>query len=226
MNKTAFQNLFDRCAFQIYERQNRLSNLVGDRDWLLDTEAAILTFGDDLVFPVQFLGTFSDLSKTWLWADANSKVALPSHSLELCRKVRASGQAAGIDECAVDQFPFSDEVGKPSAGTLVMMAVSLSEASAYYKAPHDAGDVYLLINDKRIDEQPDLNKESFLEAFNNLMWYPGDTKQQIVSYLAEKGCIDKTWDGTKLECSLSNGDLIRMRFRRSPSGGMSIRFNS
>ena len=62
--------------------------------------------------------------------------------------------------------------------------------------------------------QPDLDREGFVDAFNNLMWQPGDMKKRIVSYLSEKGCINKDWDGTELNCSLSTGEEIGFTFRK------------
>jgi hypothetical protein len=218
-----FQELFEQSAFQVYERQNRLAALVGERDWLLDTEAATLTFGEDLVFDVQFLGTASDESNTWLWADANDNVAFSPASLELCKKIREHGKTFGIEEFVADQFPFSDEVGKPTADTLAMVAVALGNTSAYYRGPHEAGAVYLLLNDPRIDALPALDKEAFVEAFNNLMWQPGNMKKMMVSYLAEQGCVEKDWDGTDLKCSLPTGEPISFRFKRTKGGGSSIR---
>ena len=219
-----FEELFDNCAFQAYERQNRLASLIGDRDWLLDTELATIKFADDLVFRVQFLGTESDITNTWLWADANARVAFPPANLDLCRKVRARGRSVGIEEFSVDSFPFVEEVGKPTAHTLAMVAVSMGNASAYYRGPHKAGAVFVAINDSRIDAQPELDREGFVNAFNNLMWLPGNMKKWIVSYLSEKGCINKDWDGTELSCSLSTGEEIGLTFRRTPSGGMEISF--
>ena len=210
-----FQELLDNCAFQAYERQSRLAALVGDRDWLLDTELATIKFGDDLVFRVQFLGTESEITNTWLWADGNTRVPFPPASLDLCRKVRVRGRSAGIGEFGIDSFPFVEEVGKPTAHTLAMVAVSMGGADAYYRGPYAAGAVFVAINDPRIDSQPDLDREGFVDAFNNLMWQPGDMKKRIVSYLSEKSCINKDWDGTKLNCSLSTGEEIGFTFRKA-----------
>jgi hypothetical protein len=217
-----FQQLLDNCAFQAYERQHRLAALVGDRDWLLDTERATIKFGDDFVFRVQFLGTESKITNTWLWADANNRVGFPAASLDLCRKVRTGGRSGGIEEFGVDSFPFVEEVGKPTSHTLSMVAVSMGGASAYYRGPHEDGAVFVAINDPRIDKQADLDREGFVDAFNNLMWQPGDMKRRIVSYLSEKGCISEDWDGTKLSCNLSTGEEIGFAFRRMPNGGMKI----
>jgi hypothetical protein len=189
---------------------------------LLDTESATITFGGDIAFPVQFLGTESEVTNTWLWANANSRVVFPTASLELCRKVRAFGHSTGIEEFGTDHFPFVEEVGKPTGHTLAMVVVSLGGASAYYRGPHESGAVSVAMNDPRIDSQPDLDREAFVAAFNKLMWLPGDMKKQLVAYLSEKGYIDEDFDGRELNCRLYTGEEIGLTFEPTENGGMSI----
>src|SRR5688572_20102553 len=120
-----FGDLFDQHAFLAFEKQNRLSSLVGEHEWNLDVDKSQVTFNNDLRFDVHFLGTESSITNTWLWADVNVKMGFPTQSLDLCRKVRALGQQIGIDEFRVDSFPFVDEVGKPTGHSLAMVATCL-----------------------------------------------------------------------------------------------------
>src|SRR5438270_6611798 len=110
----SFQEIFDDCAFGAFENQMRLHLVVGDDNWSLDSEAATLTFGESVTFPVQFLGTESEISNSWLWADANRTASLPNHALELCRKAREKGRGLGLEEFRSDHFAFVDEVSKPN----------------------------------------------------------------------------------------------------------------
>jgi hypothetical protein len=193
---------------------------------LLDTGSATISFGKDISFPVQFLGTESEVTNTWLWADANTRSSFPAESLELCRKVRALGRSLGIEEFSIDHFPFVEEVGKPTGHTLAMVAVSLGSASAYYRGPHTAGAVFVAMNDPRIDAQPDLDREAFVTAFHNLMWLPGDMKKRVVSYLSEKGYIHGDFDATKLNCRLYTGEEIGLIFKPTKDGGMKVSFSA
>jgi hypothetical protein len=219
---TAFQQMLDRYAFHAYEKQNRLSSLIGDHDWLLDTEKAVVTFGNKIDFPVHFLGTESEITNTWLWADANKRVQFPSHSLKMCNSVREKGRSLNISEFAQDQFEFVDEVGRATAHTLAMVAVCLSGASCYYRAPHENGAVFFALKDKRIDAQPDLDRQGFHEAFNNLMWQPGNMKTRIISYLCDKGCLPAGFDGDDVRCPLLNGEEIWVQFKTRPNGSMTV----
>jgi hypothetical protein len=222
----SFQELFDECAFGAFENQMRLHLLVGDQDWSLDSEAATLTFGGNVTFPVQFLGTESEISNSWLWADANRKAALPDHALERCRKAREKGRKLSLEAFSSDHFSFVDEVGEPNGYTLVMVAASFAGASCFYRCPHENGAVFVAISDRRIDQQPDLDREGFVQAFNNMMWQPGDMKRRIVSYLSTKGYIDKDFAGTELKCSLHTGEQIELAFKPIKDGGMRVEFGA
>jgi hypothetical protein len=219
-----FQDLFDRCAFHAFENQMRLSSLVGEHQWLLNTEEATITFNEDLVFKLQFLGTESAITGTWLWADANDKVAFPKTTLELCRRVRAIARAYGLVDFLRDRFEFIEECGAPDGHTLAMVATCLGGASCYYRCAHDNGVVVVTLSDPRIDTQPDLDRQGFHEAFTNLMWQPGNMKKRIVSYCSDKGFIDKDWDGEELTFTLSTGEDIGLFFRATKDGGREIGF--
>src|SRR5919108_6022775 len=57
-----------------FDRQLRLAEVVGERDWQLDQDRGVLTFGDDISLDAQILGSASDRSGTWLWAWANPSI--------------------------------------------------------------------------------------------------------------------------------------------------------
>ena len=51
-----------------FARQLALAEHIGERDWQIDLTEGVATFGDDLRYQVQLLGTESHLDNTWLWA--------------------------------------------------------------------------------------------------------------------------------------------------------------
>ncbi len=213
----AFQDLFEKYAFHGFEKQSRLASLIGEHEWLL-TEDASVTFNGDLVMPVQFLGTESAVTSTWLWADANNDMDFPDDSLGLCRNVRSLGKEFGIDEFAEDRFEIDEGFGH----TLAMVSTCLGQASSYYRGPHANGAVFFAITDRRIDEQPDLDRNGFQEGFNNLMWQRGNMKKMIVSYLSDKGHIDPDFDGEEIRCKLHTNEELGFYFRETEDGGMQI----
>lgn len=57
-----FLELLHEVALAAYERQLAFTQVVGDRDWLLDQQGAILVLGNDLVLPAQVIGTESSVA--------------------------------------------------------------------------------------------------------------------------------------------------------------------
>jgi hypothetical protein len=220
-----FQELLDRYAFQAYEKQSRLSSLIGDHDWQLDVDRAQVTFNRKLVFAVQLLGTESSLSNTWRWADANPKSGFPGRSLQACRKVREFGRQHGLEDFASNDFRLGEEIDRPTGHTLAMVAVCLAGASCYYRGGHDKGAVYFLLSDPRIDARPGFDREGLTRAFNELMWLPGDMKTRILSYLSAKGCIDEGFTGNEVTCELQTGEQVSFAFRATEGGGTEITFS-
>ncbi|MCL1992792.1 MAG: hypothetical protein FWG66_07580 [Spirochaetes bacterium] len=63
-------------AFAV-EKQLFFAGMIGKKDYDVDIGKGEISFGGDLVFPMQILGTFSHESETWLWSWANTKSGLP-----------------------------------------------------------------------------------------------------------------------------------------------------
>jgi hypothetical protein len=223
-----FSTEFDRCAFLSFEKQLRLRDFLGEHRWSLDVAKAEVTYNGKHVFRVHYLGTESAVTKTWLWADANKSIHCPDEALAACRRVRALGQQLGIDECAQDTLPLVEEAGKPTADSLALVATSLANASCYYRGPHEKGALYFMLKDSRIDRLPDMDLDHFCEAYNEIMWFPGDTKAQLVSYLSRKGYIPyikQDFSGDELSCTLYTGEQFRFTFKETATGEMQITFS-
>ncbi|WP_376768412.1 DUF6882 domain-containing protein [Paenibacillus planticolens] len=50
------------------EKQLAINDSIGNLDWNVDMSAGTATFGNELTFPIQMLGSVSHQSNTWLWA--------------------------------------------------------------------------------------------------------------------------------------------------------------
>ena len=135
-----FLELLSDHGLAAFERQAAFTDRVGDRDWQLDQERGILTFGDDLSFPAQVLGSEADRSRTWLWAWANESVE--PMLTERAAAAREIGQQRGITVLSDPQVDL-DRVGE--AYLLVMATAGLLEASAYYPCPYPGGAAYVLL---------------------------------------------------------------------------------
>lgn len=221
-----FHELLDESVFLAYEKQRRLSSLIGEHQWHLDVQHSRVRFNDDLMFDVQFVGTESTLTNTWLWADANDDATFPERALRQCRNVRAKGGAYGIQEFIQDTFPFVEELGRPTGHTLAMVTTCLIAASCYYRGPYEHGAIYFTLNDERIDSQPDLDLEGFRAVFAEQIWIPGDMKKRVISYLSAKGYVPQDFTTSELTCQLYTGEKIRFSFKTAADGRTEITFNA
>ena len=94
-----------------------------------------ISFGPDLCFPIQVLGTFSYSSETWLWAWANSKSGLSEHIIEQSLLLKKYGEDNGIDLLLNNSFDFS----KDELHLIGLIASGMFNTSAYYIADYGQG---------------------------------------------------------------------------------------
>ena len=67
------QELIERYGGIALDKQLAFGEAIGNNNWNVDMTQGTISFGEDLTFPVQVLGTISHSSQTWLWAWANPK---------------------------------------------------------------------------------------------------------------------------------------------------------
>jgi hypothetical protein len=120
-----------------FARQLALGDLLQERDWNVDISAGIATFGDDLQYPIQLLGTESEYDGTWLWAWANEESNLPPELLHLGGWLREYGRRAGIAELTEPTFPLQRADGH----RLALVASGLT-GRCYYRGPYDGGALF------------------------------------------------------------------------------------
>eukprot|EP01116_Phalansterium_solitarium_P016011 TRINITY_DN3616_c0_g3_i1.p1 TRINITY_DN3616_c0_g3~~TRINITY_DN3616_c0_g3_i1.p1 ORF type:complete len:224 (-),score=47.93 TRINITY_DN3616_c0_g3_i1:232-903(-) len=157
---TSFQELLDDHAIAAFDRQLHLADLIGDRPWDADIDAGTISFGNDLVYHADVLGTQSDVSQTFIWAWDHP--IRPPHK-ELAERVRAAGERLGVAELVQRQVEVTNRV---NGHTLAMVAVGLADANAYYRCPYDQGAAFLLIRDdkfpKPVPQHPLLHATSVI----------------------------------------------------------------
>ncbi|MEM1110000.1 MAG: DUF6882 domain-containing protein [Planctomycetota bacterium] len=138
-------SLFDQHAVETYDKQSRLNDLVGHMDWELSMDEGVLRFGDQYQWNVQVLGTESTESGTWLWAWGNQASEISEKLLTSANRLRELGKSKNISELCDPQLSTREHDGHFWA----TLATGLFKANAYYRAPYEAGAVYLMISDER-----------------------------------------------------------------------------
>ena len=71
------------------DKQENLSELIGDLEGQLDIENGILTFSQDISFDIQILGFFNEETKQWSWAWDNEDIGFDE------KLIKAGGNAGG-----------------------------------------------------------------------------------------------------------------------------------
>jgi len=218
-----FSEMFDESALSTMEKQYRLAALIGEDDWRLDVQRATLSFSpSNISFDVQLLGTHSEVSNTWLWADANVEGDLSPASLEMCRRARSAGQELGLSCFIEDKHLYVDQFGEPTADTIAMVSSHMVGADAYYRCPYEAGALYVAIQDARFREAPNLDLQSFIEVYQHLQWLPGNTKRQLVAYAKELELPLLKMEQTAVAFTLRTGEVVEFAFEYAPNGAVTI----
>jgi len=158
-------DLFDRHAAASWDKQQALAALVGKHSWQLDTENGIITFNDRLKFPVQVLGTESDVSNSWLWAWANKVTPLPPKFLASANELRGLGEREGITELAQSQISRD----KVNGHYLSLVASGVCKADCYYRGPYDNGAVFVLIAAPQVGQSMDDSPAHLASMFSQVI---------------------------------------------------------
>ena len=162
------------------DKQENLSELIGDAEGDLDIEKGIIAFGD-IEFPVQILGFYSQDMRQWSWAWDNEEI-FGKELIELSCKMKAIG-----DEFEVAEFntpalnaDFND------CHTLAMVSTSILNMDAYYGVSEEGIDIFVLIQSDLIEENDSLLKfrDTFYTFQKNFNIYP---KLAFEAYTKLKG---------------------------------------
>jgi hypothetical protein len=139
---TTFREQFSIHVATAFARQLSLGDFLGEHNWNVAIKAGTVDFGNKRVFPVQLLGTESDIEDTWLWAWANEESNLPPQLLQACSRIREFGHQYDLAELTEATFPRSVANGH----MLAMLSTGLIGNCCYYRGPYDGGALFFLVN--------------------------------------------------------------------------------
>ncbi len=129
-----------------FARQLALSDYLGECRWQVDVPNGIVTFEDKGSYPIQVLGSESDIAGTWLWAWANAELVegMDEGLLRDARRMRAYGQEHYIDVLTDEEFDLND---RADGHMLAQLAVEVCGADCYYRGPYEDGAGFFLLYD-------------------------------------------------------------------------------
>ncbi|WCC80707.1 hypothetical protein O6R08_04290 [Cutibacterium equinum] len=94
-----------------------------------------------LVYRAHFLGTFSNVSNTFLWGWENIN-GFPEEAITVAQNVRRFGEAAHVPEFLTPSIPVPDE---QTAARIASSAVRTTGNGNFYRIPSQYGEAYYLI---------------------------------------------------------------------------------
>ena len=131
-----WDQVFSACLGKMYTVQHAFLDLVrGEEGWYIDFEKGTLTLGKQ-EFRVQFLGSESYVSNSWLWGWENIN-NFPDNILGQTHIARTYGQAWSLEPLMYAQCELNDTFNGHNFSMVVCGA--LAEDRCYYRCPTGEG---------------------------------------------------------------------------------------
>ncbi len=180
----SIDELLERFGGMAFEKQLHLNDIVGTNNWNVDMTKGEISFGGDLVFPLQVIGTFAYEAETWLWAWANERSGLSDQVTQQAWKLKEYGETNGISLLTEGSFEFS----RNEMHIFGLIASGMFDCSGYYLADYGQGVLLATIQSDKIDSTRESNSLKILTAFPQLIsQLDMSHKNALRAYLQAKG---------------------------------------
>lgn len=201
------QDLIEQFGGYAFDKQIALGEIIGDKDWNVDMGKGEISFGADLVFPIQVLGTFSHSSQTWLWAWANTSSGLPENILKQAKQLKKYGVENDIDLLSINRF----DATNADLHLIGSVASGMFNTSGYYIADYGEGAMLVTLQIEQIANIPKDDHHRILKVFPQLIsQFEMNHNLGLTNYLTAKG-YHISENGAKLVAS-KNGQTITAEF--------------
>lgn len=201
------QELIERYGGIVFDKQLDFGDLIGNNNWNINIANGEISFGTDLVFPIQVLGTISHSSQTWLWAWANTKSGLTDKVIQQALELKKYGEDNKINILKNDTFDFSKE----DLHLIGTIASGIHNSSAYYICDYGQGAMVVTIKSDLIDKNRKDNHFRIMTVFPQLIsQFDMNHNLALTNYLTDKG-YNISENGIKLTAT-KNGDTVTAEF--------------
>lgn len=140
IKKDNWTEVFSACLGQMVAIQtNAAEIIVKNQDWHLDFPKGIIAFGKD-EYPIQFIGTESTVSNTWLWGWENIN-KFDDKLIKLAKKTKQKGLKWELEPLTTAEFDLNETLNGHNL-SIVSCAVS-DEKLCYYRCIHDNGAIFV-----------------------------------------------------------------------------------
>lgn len=179
-----YDTLLEKYAGIAFEKQYNLAEVIGENNWNVDLETGLISFGDELSFPMQILGTYSFESSTWLWAWANEASNIPENLLQEAKVLKQLGDDYNIEFLAMPEY----KVESVDVHALGFIASGKFGSSAYYAGNYGSGIILVTLQSQLVDEVQYNEQARILSIFPQLVsTFAINHKRTFKNYVEAKG---------------------------------------
>ena len=153
----SFKTVLSKYGALALDKQENLSELIGNEEGSLDLENATITF-NNITLPIQVIGYYREDIQQWVWA-WDSEDLFGDDLIKAAKEMKQAGIDAGIPEFsnAIIQADFN------ACHTLAMTTTSIIDLDAYYAVNEEGLDIFVGINKGNV---PEINSvEKFRDTY-------------------------------------------------------------
>ncbi len=155
VDKSNWSELFSACVGKATLLQKRAFKLlVEGSKWQVDFDSGKIYF-DEREFDMQFIGSESFSSNTWLWGYENIN-GFDERLLELANKAREFGEKFGLSAFSTPRFDLDENF---NGHTISMVACTTFDEQNYYRIEYEGGAAYVAFRSDVVFEEPVLASE-------------------------------------------------------------------
>ena len=186
-----FKTILSKYGALALDKQENLSELIGDTVGDLNLEEGIISF-NDFQIPIQILGFDSQDLKQWSWAWDNEEI-FGYELIEAASQIKSVGDEFEIPEFTTPVINSTYD----DCHTLAMATISILKFDAYYAVSEDGLDIFVAFTSDLIKENNDVKKfrDTFYTFQKNFDIYP---KIAFEAYTKLKGYEYKPHDDFSL----------------------------
>ena len=155
VDKSNWSELFSACVGKATLLQKRAFKLlVEGSNWQVDFDSGKIYF-DEREFDMQFIGSESFSSNTWLWSYENIN-GFDERLLELANKAREFGEKFGLSVFSTPRFELDENF---NGHTISMVLCAAFDEQNYYRIEYEGGAAYVAFRSDVVFEESVLANE-------------------------------------------------------------------
>ncbi|MFC4479375.1 DUF6882 domain-containing protein [Flavobacterium chungangensis] len=208
---TSENDFLEKYGALALEKQRNLYSVTGELSWNVDMNKEEITFGDDLTFPMQVLGSFSHSSETWLWLWENKAGGYAESVMQQALLLKQYGEENNIELLSVGKF----DAVQNDLHLIGMIATEMFNLSGYYLGNYGQGTMVVTIKDDAIDNSESEELSRILTVFPELIstFEIQNHKNAFTNYLSQKG-FELTPNGNEVKAE-KDGNIINAVFNEN-----------